>query len=153
MIQKKSLKSRETKELRAKIQEVIDVLNDRSSGDIAMHDALCRLKEGKMHLGLHLGTMKENVDLNKERDVKELGDAATGKPSGKCDCELCLHERGWGRRDLPNEDSIDWEERYKGLSKMVSSLPGLVILRSETEEEFKNGMGNLFNSIKSVLKK
>jgi len=65
------ISTQETKELRGGIQALVEKLNSfQKSRETAL--AVTKLEEAKMWLGKHLGNIPGNVDLNAERDSKEL---------------------------------------------------------------------------------
>ena len=63
-----------TKEVRATLQIIIDDITmlPREKGSREVSLAVTKLQEAKMWLGMHLANDPTNVDLNKERDLKEL---------------------------------------------------------------------------------
>ena len=66
-----TLESVETKEIRAKMQEIVDILMDKGATR-SCSIAVTKLQESKMWLGQHLGELPDNEDLNKARDAQEL---------------------------------------------------------------------------------
>ena len=61
----------ETKEIRAKMQEIVDILMDKGATR-SCSIAVTKLQESKMWLGQHLGELPDNEDLNAKRDKEEL---------------------------------------------------------------------------------
>ena len=66
-----TLLTRETKELRASLQEIISLVNLKGSTRPASI-AVTKLEEAKMWLGKHLAEIPGNEDLNAKRDAEEL---------------------------------------------------------------------------------
>ena len=64
--------SRETKEVRAELQNTIDNLM-KLGATRSCSIAVTKLQEAKMWLGQHLGELPGNEDLNAERDREALG--------------------------------------------------------------------------------
>jgi len=65
------LLTKETKEIRALLQTVIDTLLEKGATR-SCSLAVTKLQESKMWLGQHLGELPENEDLNAIRDKEEL---------------------------------------------------------------------------------
>jgi len=73
---KADLSSYEIKELRDRLQGFIDILR-RKQGSCELSLVVTKLQEAKMWAGMQLANIPNNVDLNKERDEKELSACET----------------------------------------------------------------------------
>jgi len=66
-----ALLTTETKEIRAQLQAVIDILSEKGATR-SCSVSVTKLQEAKMWLGQHLGELPDNEDLNAVRDEEEL---------------------------------------------------------------------------------